>query len=195
MDTGRNRRNKALVVIASIIIIAGSLGWFLGRSNNTPSNQRPDDTTRPVANNNSGAEVKSLVNYTLPDGWKEINCNSTNKAVAILPNGVKGANCDDNPNSPIKISVDPSNAKDCNQLQNVQNVSKHICSSEYINGQKSLKAETRYNQDSPYKKDTTVHAYYIDTTKGVVKLEYVYDTSNEFMMGFEQLAKSVQVKN
>ncbi len=194
MDTETPRRNKQLYIAVSIVILAGLLGWFLGRENNTPNNQQPRDATQPIANNSSNAKVKSLVNYTLPDGWQEITCAPTNNTVLILPNGVKDVNCDNNPSSQIKILIDPTNVVDCNQLQNVQNVSKHICISEYINGQKTVKAETKYNSQSAYKKDTTVHAYYIDTGKGVIKVEYVYETNNEFMVGFEQLAKSVQVK-
>ena len=40
-----------------------------------------------------------------------------------------------------------------------------------------------------------INAYYIDTGKGVVKVEYIHDANNnEYQAGLEQLAKSVQVK-
>lgn len=203
-DNDRNyvRVKKTALIIIALVVVAGLLGWFLGRSNNSQpannqtNNTQPDNSAKPAANTNpAGADVKSLVSYTLPDGWKESSCPSAAGAVFIVPNGAGSVNCDANPSSPVKISVDPANSKDCNQLQGVQNVSKHICISEFINGKKSLKAETVYGKDSTYKKDATINAYYIDTGKGVVKVEYIHDpSSSEYQTSFEQLAKSVQVK-
>lgn len=203
-DRSYMRVKKITVLIVVLIIAAGITGWVLGRSDDSSSNNQPANTTQstpnpsvqpPVSSNASGPDIKSLVSFTLPDGWKEASCPSAAGTVFVIPDGGGNVNCDANPSAPVKISVDPSNSKDCNQLQSVQNVSKHICVSEFINGKKSLKAETVYNKDSSYKKETAINAYYIDTGKGVVKVEYIHDpSSNESQTGFEQLAKSVQVK-
>lgn len=195
------RIKKRPLFIATLVLAAGLLGWWLGQSdddpkpNNQTSSTQTDNTPKPADNSNADVPgVKSLISYVLPDGWKEASCPNAAGAVYVVPNGGGNVDCSANPSSPVKISVDGGNNKDCNQLQNVQNVSKHICSSEFINGHKSLKAETRYNQASSYKKDTTIHAYYIDTGKGVIKVEYVYNNDNEYQAGFEQLAKSVKAK-
>lgn len=181
------RVNKLVLLITLLILGAGWLGWRLGQPNNT--NQ---PTT---VNNANSAGVKSLVNYVLPDGWKEASCPGTTGSVFVVPAGASNVDCNANPSSSIKISVDPANSTDCNQLQNVQNVYKHICISEYINGHKSLKAETVYNQDSSYKKPMAINSYYINSGKGVIKVEYIHDPNdNEYLAGLDQLAKSVQVK-
>ncbi len=205
-DRSYMRVKKVTVAVIILILAAGLFGWWLGNSNDAPANNSANNQTSntspptnnkdsPTTNNDAGLEVKSLVSYTLPDGWKEGSCASTGGPVYIVPNGAGNVDCDANPSSPVKISMDPANNKDCNQLQSVQNVSKHICVSEFINSRKSLKAETIYNKDSSYKKETAINAYYIDTGKGVVKVEYTHDPgNNEYQAGFEQLAKSVQVK-
>lgn len=187
---------KATLLIAILVLAAGLFGWWIGRNKDAADNHTNNTgQSSGEIETNDTTGVKSLVRYTLPDGWKEASCTAAAGAVFITPSGATDLDCAANPSSVVKISVDPANNKDCNQLQNVQNVSKHICISEYINGRKSLKAETVYNEASSYKKDTAINAYYIDTGKGVVKLEYVHPTSdNGFLGGFEQLAKSVQVK-
>lgn len=200
-DSQYVRIKKSIVLIAIVVIAAGLFGWWIGQADDKPSpvNQTSNntvDTTDKTAPSEStaGMSVKSLVKYTLPDGWKESTCPASESSIYIVPSGAN-VDCDANPSSPVKISVDPGNNTDCNQLQGVQNVSKHICISEFINGKKSLKAETVYNSESSYKKPTTINAYYINTGKGVIKVEYIHDASdNEYQAGFEQLAKSVQVK-
>ncbi len=190
------RIKKVSLVIALLVLCAGLFGWRLGRSGSpttTESINKPQTST--PSNNVAGPDIKSLITYSLPDGWKEASCPNAVGSVFVIPAGTSGADCDANPSSPVKISIDSSNSTDCNDLQNVQNVRKHICVSVYINGKKSLKAETIYNQASSYKKETTINAYYINTGKGVVKVEYVRDANNnEYQAGLDQLAMSVQVK-
>ena len=193
------RVKKIPLLVVTLVLLAGLTGWLLGRSNNDPVTQQtpgvPSVMSTTPSSNTNGPDVKSLVTYVLPDGWKEASCPNAAGSSFVVPSSASGVDCDANPSSLVKISVDASNSIDCNQLQNVQNVSKHICISEYINNQKSLKAETIYNKDSSYKKATAINAYYINTGKGVVKVEYVHDpSSNEYQAGFEQLAKSVQAK-
>lgn len=186
---------RTTILVLLVVVIAGLVGWSIGRSNVSGPNSQTN-TAEPVAtDNSSGPDVKSLVNYKLPDGWKEASCPDAAGSVFVAPRGADDIDCSNNPSSPVKISVDSANNTDCNQLQSVQNVSKHICISEFINGKKSLKSETRYNAQSSYKRNTTIHAYYINTGKGVVKIEYVYTDDNAYQPGWEELAKSVTVKN
>ena len=182
-----------VLLILALIVGAGLLGWWLGQPNTTSNSQSSNNQASNVNNSNT-ASVKSLVSYVLPDGWKEASCPSVAGAVYILPNGSSGLNCNDNPSSPVKISVDPGNDTDCNQLQNVQNVKKHICISLYINGHKSLKSSTEYLPSSSYNQTTTVNAYYVNTGKGVIELQYVFNGDNQYQVGFDQLANSINVK-
>ncbi len=195
---GNNNVTKICLIVFVLALLAGLIGWKIGSSDKQPANNQQSNNTpvpsTPNSNNTSQASVLSLVSYTLPDGWTESTCPSSSGASYIIPAGAS-LDCSANPSSPIKVSIDPGNSKDCNQLQNVQNVKKHICSSLFINDRKTLKALTEYNQESSFKKDTSLSVYYIDTGKGVVKVEYIYTSSNEYEAGFDQLAKSIQVKN
>ncbi len=196
------RIKKITVLLAVLVVAAGVVGWLLGRSSdslpNTANNSQLSNPKQPDNDNKANTrDVRSLANYRLPFNWGEASCPSESGSVFVVPSGGNEVDCTVNPNSPIispvKISADSSSSKDCNRLQNVQNVSKHVCVSEYINGRKSLKAETVYNRSSFYRRDTTVNAYYIDTGKGVIKLEYFHSPNDhEYQKGFEQLAKSVQ---
>ncbi len=183
---------KILSLLTVILILtAGFIGWRLGRSS-VPINTSQTPTTSSDA---AVADVRSLVTYTLPDGWKEATCPGAVGSVFIIPAGAKAIDCDDSPSSPIKISIDPTNSDHCNDLQNVQNVRKHICISLFIHDKKSLKAETIYNQDSSYKKETSIDAYYINTGKGAIKVEYIHNPNdNEYQTGLDQLARSVQIR-
>ena len=191
-SSGSEKRSGKLKLIVAVAIVsalvAGLVGWNVGRSSDNQSDNRQTQET-----DNSTGAVKELVSYKLPDGWKEGSCPSS-EAVYINPDGTS-LDCEANPSSPVKISVDTQGATDCNQLQNVQNVRKHICSSEFISGKKTLRAETIYNQNSDYKKETTIKAYHIDAGRAVVKIEYTYNSDGTHSIGFEQLAKSVSVKN
>lgn len=201
MEPNTDRSNKAIktaLIVIVLILIAGLAGWQLGKSNK-PANNQTASTAQPTTSTpdkqSAQGDVKSLVSYTLPDGWTESKCPSAGGSVYIVPAGADPADCSANPSSPVKISIDPGNAKDCNQLQNVQNVKKHICSSIFIDGRKTLKAFTEYNQESSFKKDTSISAYYLDTGKGVVKAEYIYNGSNDYEAGFDQLANSIKAKS
>ncbi|MGI9027512.1 MAG: hypothetical protein ACR2FM_01550 [Candidatus Saccharimonadales bacterium] len=202
MEPSTNNSNKTIktvFIVVALVIVAGLIGWKIGQPDKPATNQAANNTSQPdsstpTTNNAAAGEVKSLVSFTLPDGWSESSCPAAPGTVYVVPAGAS-ADCSANPSSPVKISVDPGNSKDCNQLQNVQNVKKHICSSVFINNHKTLKALTEYNQDSSYKKDTTLAAYYFDAGKAVVKVEYLYNSSNDYEAGFDQLANSLQAKS
>lgn len=189
-----NKKILATAVLVLILSIGG--GYFFSQKRSTTP-IAPNDTsaiTKPTANTASTNDAKSLVSYTLPDGWKEETCPNNADRTYIVPNG-SSLSCDSDPSAPIKISVDSGKTTDCQQLANVQNVKKHICSSLYINNHKTLKASTDYLKSSSHATDTTVSEYYIDTGKGVVKLEYSYTSANDYQTGFDQLANSIKVKS
>jgi hypothetical protein len=191
-----NARSVMLIVVIIVILII-ALVSVLSNSNDSSTNENSTAQPSPQENDTTSvdsANVKDLVSYTLPDGWQESTCPSSPGSVFFEPNNSTKVDCDANPSAPVKMSVDPANTKDCAQLQNVQNVSKHICISEFINDNKTIKAETRYNNESAYERDVTVKAYYISTDDKVVKIEYIYENNDEFQLGFEQLAKSVRSK-
>jgi hypothetical protein len=183
---------QVVVLILGLVIIAGLIGWKLGRSDDKqtatlqPTNSATSSTT-PASN----SDVKSLVSYNLPDGWKEGTCPDASGKLFIVPNGAS-LQCDNNPIAPVKMYVDANNTADCQQLQNVQNVRKHICKSVFINGHKSLQSSTEYPKSATYPEDTTISDYFIDTGKGVVAVEYTYTSSNNYQLGFDQLANSVK---
>lgn len=199
------RLKKTTLLVIALVLGAGLIGWLLGRSDDSQDiqvNTPQSSTTAPVSRNNTGGlDVRTLANYTLPFNWGEASCPAEPGSVFVVPSGGSEVDCNvNNPVSnfisPVKISVDPANTKDCNQLQNIQDVSKHICISVFINGLKSLKAETVYNKNSPYKRDTAINAYYIDTGKGMVKVEYFHSPNDkEHQIGFDQLANSFKSKN
>lgn len=188
---------STIIGVLVLLILVALAGWYLGRSGGSDNRDQPSTTASQPAEQTptDSRDVSSLVSYTLPDGWKEAACPSAAGVSYIVPAGFTAVDCDANPSSAVKISIDPGNSKDCNQLQNVQNVSKHVCVSEFINGKKSLKAETVFNKDSSYGEEKTVNAYYVDQGSAVIKLEYVHNpSSNEAQAGFEQLASSVKAK-
>ena len=189
--------NKNIMIIVVLLAVVGLGGWLLGMSKNSSKPQQSAKTnlSTPAQNSsNTAAAVKSIISYTVPSGMKETNCPGKPEVYVTALDGK--ANCESNPVAPVILSIDAASTKDCSQLQNVQNVSKHVCKTEYINDHKSVIAETIYNQQSSYKKDTDVNAYYIDTGKGVVKVEYSHDPSNSTLVAlFDQLAHSMRLKN
>jgi exopolysaccharide biosynthesis protein len=193
-DNKNFRINKFLAVII-LILFAGLAGWLLGRSDNTTIIQNDSASnevkTTKVVSQDKGS-VKSLVSYSLPDGWKEAGCANNPEAVYIIPVGASDVDCGANPSSPVKLSVDPAEIKDCNELQNVSNVKKHVCISLYINDMRSLKATTEYLSSSAYGRETTINAYYLDTGSSVIKAEYIYMSSNEYQVGFDELVNSIK---
>lgn len=188
-----NRLTKIILASVVLIVIASVIGWLIGRGsvpiyNNNSSN--PSSTTKATS-----TDVSSLVSYTLPNGWADNSCSVSPSIIYVNPTSTY-LDCNLNPSAPIKIYVDPQNITDCQQLMpsNNQGIKKHICISLYIDGHKSLKASTEYSSNSSYKIDTTISDYFINTGKGVVDIEYIYTSANNFQAGFDQLATSVSVK-
>ncbi len=188
------KNTKMVGVVLIAVIAAGLIGWQLG-SHKKAQNPTATNTATPTASSEpaKAGDPRTLVSYTLPDGWKEGTCPSAANKVFIVPAG-SSLQCDSSSIAPIRIYIDPQNTKDCQQLNAPQNVKKHICKSLFIDGHKTLQASTEYLKSSSYGTETTVSDYYVDTGKGVVRLEYAFTSSNDYQNGFDQLANSVNVK-
>ena len=191
MDQQNNQKQKNLksivISIVALIVIAGLIGWKIGHSH------KNTDQAAGSQNSSQTGTLNSVVSYSIPSGWKESSCSGKDGAY-ITPPGTS-LDCTAELPAPVMIAVDGGNTTDCAQLQSVQNVSKHICKSQYIHGHKSLNSETVYNTASVYKKATSIEAYYINTGKGIVKVVYQHNTSDmAALAGFGQLAESVQTK-
>ena len=184
-------RTKVVLLVVTLVATAVLVGWLIGRPNKMNNNVQ---TSTP--SNANGTDVASLVSYMLPDAWSQNICSASAGTIYVIPNGTL-LDCGANPSAPIKIFIDSNNTTDCQQLKpaTAQSVKKHVCISLYISGHKSLKASTEFPKSSSYAEDTTISEYYINTGKGVVVVEYEYTVSNDYQIGFDQLAKSIQVKN
>lgn len=179
---------KVILLLVVVVLAAGLLGWQLGRDDPPP---QPTTTPTPAATNDvTDGDVKALISYDLPDGWQEASCPSQS-ATYIIPSGANEVDCNADPSAPIKLSVDPGNTKDCNELQNVTNVKKHICASEFINNNRTLNATTEHLASSN-QPEVAIHAYYIDIGSQVIKAEYVYSGTKQYERGFDELVKSIQ---
>ena len=193
-----NKRTKIIILVVVLVIAAGLVGWLIGHSNNSTNNNQTSTSTGTASNSSAGGgNVKSLVSYTLPDGWSEGTCSSSSSTFYINPNGTS-LDCSANPSAPIKIYVNSQNTTDCQQLKptTTTGIKKHVCISLYIDGHKSLKASTEYaGGTSSYKTDTTISEYYVNTGNGVVAFEYTYTSVNGYQAGFDQLATSTKVKS
>jgi|GEM_PF-1170251 len=183
---------KIILVVLLLVLIAGLIGWRLGHSNKGSDKTSVTNSSSSSESAASTADVKSLVTYTLPEGWKEATCTSQANTVFIVPSGAS-LHCDTASIAPIKLSVDSQNTTDCQELSNVHDVRKHICKSLYIGGHKSLQALTEYPKSPTYPADTTISDYYIDTGKGAIRVRYTYTASNDYQIGFDELANSVKV--
>lgn len=188
------RIHKNVLLIVGLILAAGVFGWIFGHMDNPKSIQSNSSTQSSANTDSTAGSASSLVSYDLPNGWKDASCDATSSTIYIVPNGASAPDCTNNPSSAITLSVDGAGPTDCNQLQNNQDVKKHVCISLYINGHKSLKSSTEYLPTSSYGKDTTISTYYIDTGSGVVRVEYAYTSTNLYQAGFDQLANSVRKK-
>ncbi len=186
-----------LSIVLGLLVIAFGAGYILSQNKDTGTDKI---TTTTESNTNQSTEdlptnaaLTELVSYQLPDRWEENSCEGS-EASFITPNGTS-VNCDAKPAAPIKMSVDSGNNTDCNQIQNQSQVKKHICSSVFINGKKTLKASTEFLESGEYGKAMVVDAYYFDSGSGVVKAEYVHSPDDtEHQADFEELVNSLTAK-
>jgi hypothetical protein len=197
--TSRTTQKRSMVPIILLIIAAIVVVWFLWwlrtpeKDLTTTSNTAQTQATRDT----DTTAVKSLVTYTLPDGWSEDVCSKSPNDVYIVPDGGASLDCNAKPSSPVKMYIDTGKTTSCQQLTptNNQGIKKHTCSSLSISGHKTLKSLTEYSANNTYDTDTTIEDYYINTGKGIVAVEYVYTSDNTYQIGYDQLAHSVRLKS
>jgi hypothetical protein len=195
-DCLMKKKIPLVVIILLLLIIAVLAGVMLGQRHGSPASQGKTDSQTATDNTvtaTSRPDLKALVSYTLPDGWKEGSCAGNDK-VYIVPRG-ETLKCDGNPILGISLAVDPQSTNDCQQLNTGQGVRKHTCKSLFIDGHKSLQSLTEYPATSQYRTNTTFSDYFIDTGKGVAKLEYTYTTVNNYQTDFDRFANSIKVQN
>jgi hypothetical protein len=181
-----------------VVVIAGLIAFAV--ANNNDNNKKSANTTAPSAQpSNSSSSVDSLISYQLPDGWSKVSCGGENDVTLIVPANRMKPDCASLADSwPMKIAKDPKNTTECSQIKvNSQQITNHVCSSQFINGQKVFVASTIFNEKSPYGKSTKVSDYYVETNNGVLKLEYADDQSSaedDYQQQFDQIANSIHVK-
>jgi hypothetical protein len=193
----KSKRTVWIVLVAVIIIVAAFLAFLSTHKDNkkVPASNNP---VAPSENNSTIPKIDSLMSYILPTDWTKQNCGGSTEVVLIVPAGKVSPNCVALASSwPMKIIMDTLNTTDCNQIKvNNQQVTNHVCSSQLINGSKVFVSGTTFNNKSRYGKDTRVSDYFIDTPKGVVKLEYADDLSSpedDYQAQFDQIANSIKV--
>lgn len=191
-------RNYLFVIVVMailLLLLAGTVGWLIGRDRGSRS-QPVQETSSDASGDSqqSSGRVTDLVAFDVPGGWKQAECEGVENVVYFVPSSTS-PDCNDVPSSSISLAVDPQERTDCNQLQNVQDVSKHICKSIFIDNHKTLQAQTIYNQDSTVLPGRTVDAYYIDTGNGVVVARYIYSGSGEHGTVFNDLVMGLRVRN
>jgi hypothetical protein len=186
----RMKKKLYIALIVLIILTAGGIIGWLARGGGKPDQPKAvtpqASQTQGVGNQADKSSLKSLVGYTLPDGWQEASCDGRD-AVYVLPHEVS-LNCSADPSAPISLSSSPQSATDCSQLDSQPNVRQHVCKSLNIDGRKTLQASTTAADGN------TVADYYMDTGKGVVRVEYRYSGTGTYLEQYDQIAKSLVVK-
>jgi hypothetical protein len=185
-----------LVIALLIAGIAAALWFVFGNNSDT---QPPATTSQSSQQTNSSSSVNSLISYQLPDGWKTVSCNKPTEVVLLVPQGKVSPDCASLAgNWPMKIQIDPANTTECSQIKvNNQQLTNHVCSSKFINGNKFLTASTTYNDKSTYGKTTKVSDYYVSAKGSVVKFEYADDQTSpedDYQTQFDQIVNSVKLK-
>jgi hypothetical protein len=201
-DAEFKRENRWIKPLIALIVLglAAFLLWLLLIKPDTKNAQNTQPNSSSVAQPTStNSSIDSLISYQLPADWKTVGCKAPNEVILIVPSGKVSPNCSTLAGDwPMKFSLDLNNTKDCNQIKvNNQQVTNHICSSKFINGNKVLIASTTYNNQSTYGKNTKVAEYYIITKNNVVKLENADDeasSEDDYQPQVDQIANSIKAK-
>ncbi len=189
---------KNIGIISLIVLLALAIGFIVGSNNDdngslsTPAAEV--ETATDVAGPATDADIKALVSYALPDGWAESTCPSSSGSVNFRPNSAPEVDCSNNPELSISLSESSENITECSQIQDVQEVRKHICKSLFINDLRSLVAETEYLASSTYGRETSVKTYYFDYGSGIVKALYASADGSSYQSGFDELVNSIRSK-
>jgi cytoskeletal protein RodZ len=199
METSPHHSSKALLLAVVsmafiILLLVGIIGWLVGRRDTATSNQpSSSQNATPQATTTSAGRVTDLVAFDVPGGWEQQSCDNQTDVIYFVPSS-ESPDCSAEPQTSITLAIDPGNATDCNQLQNVQNVQKHVCRSIFIDNRKTLEAQTIYNQQSSVLPGRTVDAYFIDTGKGVVRARYIHSGNAAYGTIFNDLVKGLRVR-
>jgi hypothetical protein len=180
---------RLLLALAAVLIAAGVAIWVAAR---------PDDVRRfrfpfnSATNTPDVTKVKSLVSYTVPAGWVEVDCGNGN-LVYLLPSEQSQQGCalSSNPEWLISMSV-KDQYTDCNQIKPTQPHKRHVCRSVFIDGHKTLQTSTEY-LENVNEAAKTVTNYYVNTGKSVVRAQYVYHNDGSHLPAFEETANSIKV--
>ncbi len=192
---------KRIVMIVgglTLIALAVFVGWSFGRNDTAGNNddgQSQSKSAQSEADQTGGTapELQSLVSFTVPDGWRQEGCAGRPASLYFIPPG-QNLDCAADPSALVSLTVDPQNTTSCQQLDGQQQVSRHVCRSQDINGRRSLEAETDYLQSSRFGRETTIKRYFIDTGDKVVEARYQFSGADSAGDGFERLAKSITAK-
>lgn len=185
-------KRTIMTVVALAAIVAGVIFWW---GNLNDANAPGVDQQSLRSTDAAEPKVKDLVEYSLPAGWQEGACPDGSDRVYIVPAGAV-LDCKGDPKAPVNLMVDPRDTKDCQHVTAPNGVLSHVCKSLFIDGHKTIQASTEYPKSDLYPKAETVADYFVDTGKGVVKIEYTYGAkgTNSYQIGFDQLALSVKVR-
>lgn len=190
----RNYLVLVLIMLALLLTLAGVIGWLIGRDDSTSDKSDQQAASSSEESQVSAGRVTDLVEFDVPGGWKQAECEGAEDVIYFVPSS-QVPDCNSGPAWSITLAIDPQSRTDCNQLQNVQDVSKHICKSIFIDGRKTLEAQTVYNQDSVVLPDRTVDAYFLDTGKGVVVARYIHDGTAAYGTVFNNLVMGLRVRD
>jgi hypothetical protein len=195
------RAGLPLLLGVIILVAAVLIGVNFVRNNVKQSNSNTNTPASSTQSSfqNTNTPIDSLITYKLPPGWTDTDCISGTEAILFISPTQPRPNCAiDLQKWSMRITMDPQSPSNCSQIKvNNQQITNHVCASQFINGKSAIKSSTTYNEKSSYAHPTKVEDYFISTGKGTIKLEYIDDLSNsndDFQAQFDQLASSVKTK-
>lgn len=184
-----------IIALVVLVFLAGLIGWGIGRNNN----ESASDISEPASGNEAAepqsaqSTVDELVTYSVPAGYSKSSCDSQRDEVYIV-NGSDLPDCEAVPEESITLQIDENDNTDCDEIQDVVSVSRHVCRSVFIDGRKTLEASTTYTEVSSYMPERTIDAYYMNTGKGVVLARYIHGVDAPESTAFHDLVYSMRVK-
>jgi hypothetical protein len=178
---------KILTAILLLLVLIG-VGLIIISLLNQGIKHEPEKSTQKQPQSSepeTKADINALISYELPEGWTVLNCDS-GSIVLIVPAKKVSPACTALADSwPMKFVANNQNITDCSQIKvNNQQVTNHVCSSQYINGSKALVASTTYNNKSAFGKDTKVSEYADDLASA----------EDNYQAEFDKIANSIKVK-
>jgi hypothetical protein len=180
------RPRYLVILVLALIGIVAILSVLLLSERSNPAEKTPTPTPTPTPK--TDAVLSQKVSYSVPEELEAHDC-ANGMSVYLTPKGAP-FDCSTAATAPIRMTLNSSGPTDCSQLQPAQSVTKHTCSSLFIDGRKTLKVVTEYSQAAT----PNVAAYHIDAKPGVASIEYRYKADQIYLRQFEDLARSVTIK-